>query len=358
MLLQTIAPHIAVLCLIWVASCATATQLGSVSFIESTPGSYLRSASSNRLQGSIFSYADVSAVMAVLLGAAPQSSISDESASKLNELVAPNPFHRPNAVLLLTLEQIKGVDQRGNSASVSAQHRGLQLEATRGLFVLPEDAMLLSLNTTFQESVVTDGELRELASFLGASYEASKEPSSGVLSLGLPDGDMITLDFDKKQDKALGYKLHTLFRHMEDVATNLDTRSTGLVAGALTVAKELYEEPDSSVTLREASELLHLVATKVFTYLDTALNGGLVGVIVHAQEQIFDMSLNWGPSRLQLLQAPSNTITSTVAEVLTETIIAYITGILFIVALIIGTCFLFKMPVTRDTLLYSGVKLD
>lgn len=355
---QALLLHISVLCLIWVAPFAKATQLGSVSFLESTPGSYLRIASSNSIQGGVFSYADVSAATAVLLGSAPPSSISDESASKLNELLVPNPFHRPHAVLLLTLEQIKPGGPRGNIGTILAQHRELQLETTRGTLLLPEDATLLSLNMTLQESAVTDRELQELALFLGGSYETSKEPSKGVMSLGLPDGDMLTLDFEKEEHQALAFELFSIFQHVKDAAATLDKRSGGLVVGALTVTKGLYEEPDSSITLREASDLLHVVVMKVFAYLDTALNGGLVGVIVHAQEQILDMSFTWGPSRLRLLQTSSDTITAAVAEILTETIIAYITGILFIVALIIGTCFLFKMPLTRDTLLYSGVKLD
>eukprot|EP00250_Pteridium_aquilinum_P031927 c445_g1_i1 orf=529-1602(-) len=343
--------------IIWVASFVKATQLGAVSFFESTPGSYLRTASSNSLQGGIFSYADVSAATVVLLGSAPPASISDESVSKLNELLVPNPFHRPHAVLLLTLEQIKP-DKRGNIGSISAQHRELQLETTRGALMLPEDTLLRSLNMTFREDGVVDKEMEELASFLGGSYEMTKESSKGVLSVDLPDGDMVTLDLEKKEHRALAYELFSICQHVKDAAATLDKRSGGLVVGTLTLAKELYEEPDSSITLREASDLLHLVVTKAFACLDTALNGGLVGVIVHAQEQILDLSFSSGPPRLQLLQTSSDTITAAVAEVLTETIIAYITGILFIIALIIGTCFLFKMPVTRDTLLYSGAKLD
>ena len=50
---------------------------------------------------------------------------------------------------------------------------------------------------------------------------------------------------------------------------------------------------------------------------------------------MLDFKFSRGPSRLQLLQT-SDTLTAAVAEVLTETIIAYITGILFVVALIIG----------------------
>lgn len=355
MLSQALLLHASVLYFVWVVSFAKATQLGSVSFLEGTPGSYLRIAASNSIQDGVFSYADVSAVTAVLLGSAPPSSISDESSSKLNELLVPNPFHRPHAVLMLTLEPIKAGD---NIGTMLAQHRELQLETTRGTLSLPEDATILSLNRTLQESAVTDAELQELASFLGGSYDTSKEPLRGVLSICLPDGGVLTLDFEKKEHQALAHELSSILQHAKDAAATLDKKAGGLVVGAVRLAKEVYEEPGSSITLREASDLLHMVVTKVFTYLDTALNGGLVGVIVHAPEQILDVSFSWGPSRLRLLQTSSDTITAAAAEILTETILAYITGILFVVAMIIGTCFLFKMPLTRDTLLYSGVKLD
>lgn len=329
-----------------------------MAFLESTPGSYLRIAPSNSLQGRTFSYADVSAAVAVLLGTTPPSSISDESVSKLNDLLVPNPFHRPHAVLMLTLAQIK---QGGKFSVAAVQHRELELESTRATLTLPEDATPLLLNMTLGEeskSADVDGKLQELASFLGGSYESGREPSKGMLQLRLPSGDVFSLDLAKKVSQALAFELLSMFQQMKDAASVLDKVPGGLVFGTLTATETLYKEPEGSMTSEQASELLRLVVTKVFTYLDSACNGGLVGVIVNGQEQILDLKFTRGPSRLQFLQTSSDTITSVAAEVLTENIIAYITGILFIIALIIGICFLCKMPLTRDTLLYSSAKLD
>lgn len=326
-------------------------------FLESTPGSYLRIAPSNSLQGRTFSYSDVSAAVAVLLGTTPPSSISDESVSKLNDLLVPNPFHRPHAVLMLTLEQIK---QGGKISVAAVQHRELELESKKATLTLPEDVTPLLLNMNLGEeskSADVDGKLQELASFLGGSYESGREPSKGMLQLHFPSG-VVSLDLAKKVSQALAFELLSIFQQMKDAVSVLDKVPGGLVFSTLTATETLYKEPEGSMTSEQASELLGLVVTKVFTYLDSAFNGGLVGVIVNAQEQILDLKFTRGPSRLQFLQTSSDTITSVAAEVLTETIIAYITGILFIIALIIGTCFLFKMPLTRDTLLYSSAKLD
>lgn len=56
---------------------------------------------------------------------------------------------------------------------------------------------------------------------------------------------------------------------------------------------------------------------------------------MNGEEPILDFKFSRGLSQLQLLQT-SDTLTAAVAEALTEKIIAYITGILVIVALIIG----------------------
>ncbi|KAI5079748.1 hypothetical protein GOP47_0005227 [Adiantum capillus-veneris] len=331
--------------LIWITASVKGSELGSVSFLESTPGSYLRIAPSESLQGDTFSVSDVSAATSVLLGSAPLPIISDESASKLNELLVPNPFHRPRAVLLLTLEQVKpwklrsiASEKKGTIGSIVAHHRELQVEVKTSTVLLPEDALLLSLNTTVNEvskSTIADTELKELALFLGGFYEASKEPSTGVLSLELPDGDMVTLDLEKEEHRSLVLKLSAFFHHVQAAAQTLDSPSGVLVVGTLTVSKDLYEASDSSITSTDASGLLHLVVAKVFAHLDRVLNGGLVAVVIYAQKQSLDVKFNSGPLRLQLLQTSSDT-TAVVAEVLTETIIAYITGILVIVALIIG----------------------
>ncbi|MCO5548293.1 hypothetical protein L7F22_001750 [Adiantum nelumboides] len=318
---------------------------GYVSFGKSGDVLWMQQGACRLVLGDTFSISDVSAATSVLLGSAPLSFISDESASKLNELLVPNPFHRPCAVLLLILEQVKpgkfgysALGQTGSTGFVVAHHRQLQIEAKASTLILSEDALLLNLNTTIDgvlKSTLGDGELNKLALFLGGSYEATKEPLKGVLSIELPDGDMVTLDLEKEEHRDFVLKLSAFFHRVQDAAQTLDRMSGGLVVGTLTVSKEFYEAPDSSITLTEASNLHHLVVRKVFAHLDRVLNGGLVGVIVHPQQQTLDLKFNSGPARLQLLQTLSDT-TTTVAEVLTETIIVYITGIILIVALIIG----------------------
>ncbi|KAH7426084.1 hypothetical protein KP509_11G084000 [Ceratopteris richardii] len=353
--------------LCWLASFSKASQFSRVSFLEAAPGSYLRGTSSDGSQEGKFSYADVSAATSVLLGSAPSSPVDNESASKLNELLMPDPFHRPRAVLLLTLEQVKPVsfksnalEQGGNFGSFVVHDREIQQETMKSELLLPEDLSVLPLNMTskgLSESSSLEIELEDMASFLGASYEMSKG-SKGAFDLQLIDGDMITLDLEKEEHWTLIDKVSSMIKNIKASVFDIDMMQGGLIFGSLTVSKDLYEAPDSGITSKEASELLHLIAVKMFTYLNNLLNGGLVGVIVDAPEPVLDMKFTSRPSHIRMLQVSADSITATVAEVLTETIIAYITGIILIIALIIATCCLFKMPLTRDTLLYSGAKLD
>lgn len=339
-----------------------ANKVGSVTFFEGRPGTYLRRVSYDTLQERTFSSEDVSATVAVLLGLSPPSSISQESASKLNDLLTPDPFHRPQGVLVLTVKQVETGEIIGFS---SAPYRQLAPENGQALLAIPDDIGVSLLNSSFNEeleSTDVDLQLHELASFLGGSFESGTDLLKGELTVHTQNDDVLSLDLSKKADRMLALEVVAMFQSIKESVAAQDHHNKqlprGLFFGTIASTEILYKDFDGSITAEQASHLLLLFARKMFNYINSAYNGSLVGVILNAEEDILDLKITMGPSRLLLLAASSTTDTATVAAALTEKIITYTTALILLVALIIGTCFLFKMPVTRDTLLYSGVKLD
>lgn len=347
------------------SSSVKANSGASVTFFEGRPGTYLRSASYNTAEEHTFSNEEVSAAVAVLLGLTPPSSISQDSASKLNDLLSPNPFHRPRVVLMLTVKQIETGFKGEMFGNFPSQHRELAEKSETATLTIPEDVRLALLDTHLKEKAelsVLEQQLQAWSSLIGGSYQNKKGSLEGVLTVPLPNGEVLTLDLSKRTDQMVALELALLFQSIrEAIAASEygDKQWLGrLFFGTLTSAETLYKGSPGSINVEQASDLLVYTVSKIFNYMESVYSGGLVGVIVSANQGILDLKSTMGPSRLLLLETSSDNVTEAVAEVLTETIIAYFTGIMLIVALIIGTCLLVKMPLTRDTLLYSGAKLD
>nr|DAD37004.1 TPA_asm: hypothetical protein HUJ06_007645 [Nelumbo nucifera] len=94
---------------------------------------------------------------------------------------------------------------------------------------------------------------------------------------------------------------------------------TGEIVGVFTFSGDLYQESSSMVNVKFTSQ----------------------------------------PSFRRMEEVAGSTNSTTTAEVLlVRWSLAWITGIILLISTLLGIHFLLNMPLTRDTLLYSNVKLD
>ncbi|CAO2186531.1 unnamed protein product [Urochloa humidicola] len=316
--------HLVLLLPIFIALAAAAPGQGhhgeaSAVFIDAASHRYLRDQPADDQEASM-SLNEVSAAISVLLGFAPPTSLPALSSSQLNKVLLPNPFDRPRAVFLV---QITGSDASADSfvseasSTFKTRIEGANNAAT-GL--TDKDELIIihsdeSLDHTGSD--LLDSELSSLANWLEGSYQKS----SGKLVIPLEGGNSLTL------------LLH----------------------------KTLQDEYASKEIVRQGTEIVRRAVTKAFQSLDGAYKGKIVGLVMSTKESSsFLGSIIEAPSSLHIsrrLEEASQT-NGTASVVLVRKSLAWITGIILLVSTLIGVCLLMNMPLTRDTLLYSNVKID
>lgn len=320
---------------------------------------------------------DVASTVSVLLGFAPSSSHPSVSSSKLDGLLLPNPFDRPRCVLML---EARGIDQELLSeldlpklGLGAYNYRQLVAESSQTAVELPEDDVILeSLNEASGDECDThciEQELVDLASWLGGSYTAGEQLLQGKFSIPLSKGSLLNLDLLKRADQIFAKELVTLRRNIRGVVSMHDLAEGSadpamLLMGSFVGVQALREHYGQDDISREGLELFLNVAAKLLDSLQLSYGGQFVGVVVMndnsvpASEGMFDVNLSSRTSRwlAEKFPAASN---STSAEVkLTRRALAWSTAIILLIATLMGVHYLFNMPLTRDTLLYSNVKLD
>ncbi|PIN11551.1 hypothetical protein CDL12_15834 [Handroanthus impetiginosus] len=105
--------------------------------------------------------------------------------------------------------------------------------------------------------------------------------------------------------------------------------------------------------------------SKTFDSLQAAYQGKIVGVIAHGGlheselENMFHVTVASRPSARLLEETEAAAVPTKLAEVVfVRKTLAWVTGIILLIATLLGILFLLNMPLTKDTLLYSNVKLD
>ncbi|EFJ31466.1 hypothetical protein SELMODRAFT_439773 [Selaginella moellendorffii] len=373
-------PWIALLASLILAGSASAEDGGSVFFVETGQGKdYLQSGS----QESVFSEADVAASVAVLLGVDPPVTMSEVSASKLERLLIPNVFHRPQRVVSLVIE---GFDSGFLQEKNVSQALGVKLAEHRGLSVKPKRAAtkhlagkpvrLESLNHPVPENFDFFHLKRELQGLFGpssievstednveeeAAEENAAEQELVILSV---DGISLELDLFKRSDYLFVTDLLSLSTGVkraisvhEELTTKPDTAE--LFFGTFTGIKALKRErQDEDVS--KASDIVLIAVAKLFQKLDTLTKGKLVGVVAfpgqnghHLVREMIGKHYHSYRSRLLEQEKKPQTV-----EQLSRRTLAASTTIILLIATLLGTCCLCYMPLTRDSLLYSGAKLD
>ncbi|KAJ8774112.1 hypothetical protein K2173_009543 [Erythroxylum novogranatense] len=348
-------------------SVSHAETTGSVFFIDNKDRQYIRNPTTDESHS--MSITEVGAAVSVLLGFSPSPTLSATSSSKLNEVLVPNPFDRPRAVFMLEVTGIKDPAQaifRGafRSKIVGSDKTNIELPGEE-VSVVNLDEGLFDYN---------DREIDDFASSLGGSYVSNpSQPLKGELSLLLADGTTINLHMSKKADKEFISSLMALRFHsrraisMHEDWSQSTNRPAELAMGTFTGLKALQDEYGPEAVLQQGLELLVATVSNVIEALQTVHKGQIVGVVFFTErppldsEKSFNIMLISSPSARWLAEtkSSSNATNATVAEVvLVRKTLAWITGIILIISTLIGVYLLLNMPLTRDTLLYSNVKLD
>ncbi|XP_058101548.1 uncharacterized protein LOC131245839 [Magnolia sinica] len=364
--------------LIFISALCLQARADSIIFLDSSRHPYLRSRSSDIVDESdLISLSEVAAAVSVLLGFAPPASLPAESSRKLDEVLLPNPFDRPRAVFMLEIGGIKDplslLDQSNFRVGSAFSGKVLIDSSKAEIEISDEDELsIISLDDRVGvESDVAffDTELHDLANWLGGSYIGSPEAMDGELAFPLASGMSLNLNLSKKADWEFATDLLSLIDSIkrvieihEDFPGSMQNLAE-LMKGRFTGIQALQEQYGPGDLVEQGMELFLTALTKSFDSLQAALEGKIVGVILFNEksssdlDSMLDVKFSTRTSRRLEEVEPLNA--TTIAEVkLVRLSLAWITGVILLVSTLIGIYYLLNMPLTRDTLLYSNVKLD
>ncbi|KAI3798172.1 hypothetical protein L1987_33441 [Smallanthus sonchifolius] len=345
---------------------------GSVYFLDSSSHSYFQSRSS---ESKSISLPEVGAAVSILLGFAPPSTLPLASSEKLNEVLMPNPFNRPHAVFFLEIDGFGDMQPEDGSKS-NVFSKALKSKVAIGnaeIQLSGEDELIqISLNGPFLEDM--DIELTHFASWLGGSYvNTSPEPLHGELTIPLANDVQLKLHMSKNADREFITSIISLIHNAkhgtdepECVPESIpSTPSAELIKGKFDGFKALQEHYGTDGIVQKCAELLVTSVSKIYDFLQRVHEGRIVGVVVFngspAKKSDTMLTLNYtkqaSPRWLEEKQGSHDA--ALIAEMLlVRRTLAWITGIILLIATLMGVWFLMYMPLTRDTLLYSNVKLD
>jgi hypothetical protein len=313
---------------------------------------------------------EVSAAVSVLLGFAPPAMLPSHSSAKLNKVLLPNPFDRPRAVFLMQLDGSKtSVDSFVSEAGgifrtkvEGAKNAATGLTDKDELIVIRSDESL----DAHSGSDSLDNELTDLAIWLEGSYQKT----DGKLNIPLESGNSLTLLVSKDADLEFASSLISLLKTITRGIQVHQDFSGGIVSPAellvcrFTGMKALEGEYGSAEIVKQGAEVVRTALTKAFDQLQAAYNGKIVGLVISTNEASTSLaSIIDAPSSLHISRrlaeaSKTNASASIAAIILVRLSLAWTTGIILLISTLIGICLLMNMPLTRDTLLYSNVKLD
>ncbi|XP_015887472.3 uncharacterized protein LOC107422525 [Ziziphus jujuba] len=352
---------------------AGAEGTGSVFFVDGSGNQFIRNPSPNDVDKPDSMVAmEVGAAVSVLLGLAPPSTLSAASSSKLNEVLQPNPFNRPRAVFML---EVRGIDDpslvvKGDSILSDAYGSKIVFYSKEAEIQLPDEDEVAVVSLDEPLADCTDREISDFATWMGGSYVVDMlEPLNGELTIPLGSGANAKFHMSKKADREFIVSLLSLIHNFRRAIELHEDLSQGtqhpaeLVTGHYDGIKVLQEQYGTEAIAQHGKELLLATLTKISNSLQNAHKGHIVGVISFYKSSPLEsgkmLNLRFIPRPsarwLEETKVPHDL---KVEVVLVRRTLAWITGIILIIATLLGVYFLLNMPLTRDTLLYSNVKLD
>ncbi|CAF2128585.1 hypothetical protein HID58_011704 [Brassica napus] len=335
---------------------------GSVFFIDGSNNQYLRPPSAEALPMSL---SEISASVSALLGFAPPSTLTAHGSSKLNKILKPNPFERPRAAFVLEIAGAHDALVEDHSFLGNAIRGSISSDSYNADIELPESGVaVVSVNEP--SSDVTDKDMNEFASWLGGSYvTGSAEPLTGLLSIPLAGAANVEFHLEKEAERKFALNLLDLYKNIRG-AVNLHgiEQAAELTIGRFGGIHALAQEYGQGMA-KQGMDVLLATLSKLFDLLETSHKGQIVGVIV------LDERVNQESANLLSVESSSRSSARSMAEVegvpsgaiiaqviLVRLTLAWLTGIILLIATLLGVYFLMYMPLTKDTLLYSNVKLD
>ncbi|KAJ0963699.1 hypothetical protein J5N97_028821 [Dioscorea zingiberensis] len=347
----------------------------SVVFLDASEHGFIRSyPSDDERKMSSISVEEVAATVSVLLGFAPSLSLDTESSSKLNEVLLPSPFDRPRAVFvmevggtedsLLSIAHLNSLAGHTFSAKVLGSSRAeINLPGDAEVSVVPLDESI----SADCDALCVGRELQSLAQWLGGSLVGSIESLDGELKVPLASGTTLNLQFAKKADLKFALSAVSLVRNIknaveihEDISQS-SVNPAELLIGRFMGIEALKEEYGPGNVVDQGVELFQTILVKLFDLLQRSHGGKIVGVIVCDRETYPDskamLEVSLSPRTSRWLEEDID-VDSIREMLLVRRSLAWITGIILLVSTLIGVYLLVNMPLTRDTLLYSNVKID
>ncbi|XP_061339691.1 uncharacterized protein LOC133286308 [Gastrolobium bilobum] len=344
---------------------------GSVFFVDSSSHQFIRARSSNDEHPSML-LPEVGAAVSILLGFAPPLTLSAASSSKLNEILIPNPFNRPRAVFLLEVNGINGLEKivQDNAMFGNSFWSPNFIGSDKVDIQLPDESDVSVVSLDEQLEDCTDKEISDFSSLIGGSYATDAlEPLNGVLTIPLANGATLNLHMSKKEERKFIVGLLSLTRNVKRAIQMHDNLSQStqspaeLLTGYFDGIKALQEQYENESIAQHGVELLLATLTKIFGSLQEAYKGQIVGIIYcHTnipQESGKKFDVIFTPHHTARWLEETKELNATGPEVvLVRRTLAWITGIILLISTLMGIYYLLNMPLTRDTLLYSNVKLD
>ncbi|KZV45760.1 hypothetical protein F511_33365 [Dorcoceras hygrometricum] len=310
------------------------------------------------MQTTTFSPSEVGAATSVLLGFPPPFVLSAASSSKLNEVLMPNPFNRPRAVLMLEVTGTEGTQlilDSDNSAFSGALRIKVVGDEQRVDIQLPGDdeASLVSLNEESSDTECSDKELADFASWLGGSYvEDASQPSNGEFSFPLANGAYLRLHMSERADRKYTMNLFSLIynirRAMElhEVLSKREQTPAELIIGKFVGIKALQDQYGGESIAQNGLEVFITSISKIFDSLQAAYQGQICGVIVEGGpatselETIFHVKVASQSSARWLEETVPSVDPIKIAEVaFVRMTLAWITGIILLIATLLGVSF-------------------
>ncbi|KAG8369681.1 hypothetical protein BUALT_Bualt14G0039100 [Buddleja alternifolia] len=288
----------------------------------------------------------------------------------------PNPFDRPRAVLML---EVTGAEDSlltadSDKSPISGALKIKVVGNQRVDIQLPgeADVSLTSLNEVSRDTKCSDEDLSDFASWLGGSYvEDASGPLKGELVIPVANGAFLRLHMSKRADREFTTSLVFLINNIKKatethhILAKREHSTAELLTGRFDGIKALQDHYGTDGVAQSAREVFFTSISKIFAFLQAEYTGQIVGVIVHGgphtpeSENMLHVTVASRPSARWLEETETSPDFTKIAEVLfVRTVLAWITGIILLIATLLGIYYLLYMPITKDTLLYSNVKLD
>ncbi|KAL0414100.1 UNVERIFIED_CONTAM: hypothetical protein Sradi_1611700 [Sesamum radiatum] len=297
---------------------------------------------------------EIGATASVLLGFSPPSTLTAASSSKLNEVLKPNPFDRPRAMLMLEVtgaEDSQLIDDLEKSPFSNALR--IKVEGDERVDIqLPDEneVSFVSLNGESSDPECSEKELSDFASWLGGSYtEDASGPLNGELILPMADGAFLRLHMSERADREFTTSLVTLVnnirraKEIHQVLAKSERSPAELITGRFDGIKALQDHYGKEGIAQSGLEVFVNSISKAFDSLQAAYQGKIVGVIAKSGwagpelENMFHVTVTSRPSARWLEETKASPNSTEIAEVLfVRTTLAWITGIILLIATLLG----------------------